>query len=264
IDFDYLVELRRRHQTIQAARGVRTRVVGTSNSEKAKETSLRQQLIRKFHLALKEEQDRAVGTGLERPVRWTAPAPGGRGRNVRGGQSAGNSANAALAASALAKTAATKRRDVFTKSKVPNLQDIVGARVSVFRPIQIGDYGVILTARGLMVEHVFEMYAKGGGKYGKHEPVTDSANIAALSKISVQVFENSCGAQFRRVPTATAVLQTMQFAHILPINFLCLLAATPKVVPTGLELTLEDSKQFKDLARGESNFNAAITLFRKR
>ncbi|KAJ7182126.1 hypothetical protein C8R46DRAFT_826347, partial [Mycena filopes] len=220
IDFDYLVELRRRHQTVQAARGVRTRVVDRS-SDKAKDASLRQQLIKKLHLALKEEQDHAIGTGLDRNARWHAPAPGGRGASGPGATlPAGNSANAALTATAAAKTAATKRKTVFTKAGVPNLAEVANARVTVFRPIRIGDYGVVLTTRGLMVGRVFEMHSKGGGKYGNHQPVTDSANISALSKISVQIFEKLHGTQFRSIPTATAILQTKQFAHILPINFL--------------------------------------------
>jgi hypothetical protein len=101
INFDYLVELRRRHQTAQAARGVRTRVVDWS-SEKAKAVSIRQQLIKKLHLALKEEQDHATGTGLERSARWRAPAPGGRAA-LPAAAAAGNSANAALAATVVAK-----------------------------------------------------------------------------------------------------------------------------------------------------------------
>jgi hypothetical protein len=104
INFDYLVELRRRHQTAQAARGVRTRVID-HRSEKVKEASIRQQLIKKLHLALKEEQEsQATGTGLERSARWRAPAPGGR--DVVSGSAlpgSGNSANAALAATAVAK-----------------------------------------------------------------------------------------------------------------------------------------------------------------
>jgi hypothetical protein len=106
IDFDYLVELRRRHQTIQAARGVRTRILDSPKSDRAQAESLRQQLTRKLHLALKEEQDLAAGTGLDRGIRWRAPAPGGRGSNVPGLNSAlanGNSANAVLTATAIAK-----------------------------------------------------------------------------------------------------------------------------------------------------------------
>ncbi|KAJ6540225.1 hypothetical protein B0H10DRAFT_1971064 [Mycena sp. CBHHK59/15] len=73
INFDFLVGLRRQHQTMQAARGVRTRVTGAVDVEKARELSVRQQLIRKFHLVLKEEQDVVVGTGLERGQRWRLP-----------------------------------------------------------------------------------------------------------------------------------------------------------------------------------------------
>ncbi|KAJ7804497.1 hypothetical protein B0H14DRAFT_3774420 [Mycena olivaceomarginata] len=66
LNFDHLVDLRRRHQTIQAARG-------------AKERSLRQQLIRKFHEALKEdsEQGKATGTGLERAAPLACIGPRG-------------------------------------------------------------------------------------------------------------------------------------------------------------------------------------------
>ncbi|KAJ7894643.1 hypothetical protein B0H14DRAFT_2559074 [Mycena olivaceomarginata] len=59
----------------------------------------RELAVKKLHLALKEEQDQATGTGLERSARWRAPAPGGR--NAASGSAlpgAGNSANAALAA----------------------------------------------------------------------------------------------------------------------------------------------------------------------
>ncbi|KAJ7034214.1 hypothetical protein C8F04DRAFT_1350091 [Mycena alexandri] len=265
INFDHLVDLRHRHQTVQAARGVRTRVVDRS-SEKAQESSLRQQLIKKMHLALKEsEQDQATGTGLERSVRWHAPAPGGRGGpGSQPSLPSGNSANAAATATAVAKKAAIKRRDVFTKAQVPNLAEVINARITILRPMRLGDYGVVWTAQGLMIGFVFGMHSKGGGKYGTHHPVTDSTNISAVSKISVQVFEQLHGNQFRAIPTATAILQTKQFGHILPDNFLCLLSAAPKVVATGLELGAEDSERFRKLSQGLSKFNAAMILFRKR
>ncbi|KAJ7708424.1 hypothetical protein B0H16DRAFT_1746298 [Mycena metata] len=250
--------------TIQAARGVRTRIVDRS-SEKAKQDSLRQQLIKKLHLALKEEQDYATGTGLERNARWHAPAPGGRGaKESEATLPAGNSANAASTATAVAKAAAGRRKSVFTKAGVPRLAEVINARVTVFRPIRIGDYGVVLTGRGVMIGCVFQMHAKGGGKNGTHHPVTDSANISALSKISVQIFEKLHGAQFRAIPTATAILQTKEFAHIQPINFLCLLSTSPKIVPTGLELGLEDAERFKTLSGGLGKLNEALKLFRKR
>ncbi|KAJ7814859.1 hypothetical protein B0H13DRAFT_2242659 [Mycena leptocephala] len=220
INFDYLVELRRRHQTIQAARGVRTRILHTT--EKAKEASLRQQLIRKFHLALKEEQDQAIGTGLNRTVRWQASAPWGRGGNVPGVQEpkgAGNSENAALTATALARKAATKRKDIFTKSCVPSLPDIITGGLHSFAQ-SVSATTVSCSRPRADGRHIFAMHSKGGGKAGKHEPVTDSSNISALSKISVQLFENLHGAQFRSIPASTAMLHAKQFAHIPPINFL--------------------------------------------
>ncbi|KAJ6563169.1 hypothetical protein B0H10DRAFT_1947464 [Mycena sp. CBHHK59/15] len=108
------------------------------------------------------------------------------------------------------------------------------------------------------------MQSKGGGKHGKHEAVTDSSNVSVLSKISVQVFEHLHGPQFRSIPTAKALLQTKQFGHIAPINFLCLLSAVPKFSSVALELAPEDSDRFKTLSRGLSQFNTAMTLFRKR
>ncbi|KAJ6580061.1 hypothetical protein DFH09DRAFT_1275779 [Mycena vulgaris] len=240
-----LVELRRRHQTIQAARGVRIQILDSSKSDRAQAESLRQQLTRKLHLALKEEQDLAVGTGLERGARWRAPAPGGRGGNVPGLKSAlanSNSANAALTATAVAKLAATKRKAAFIKAKVPHLAEVVEARVSILRPIRLGDYGVILTASGLMVGHVFGMNAKGGGKYGKHEPVTNSSTIAALSKSLCKSSNPSMARSsgpFRR-----------------PL-------LSPKVVLTGLELCPDDAARFKILTKGTNGFQEAMKLFRK-
>ncbi|KAK7035181.1 hypothetical protein R3P38DRAFT_2772186 [Favolaschia claudopus] len=235
------------------------------DSDKAKARSLRQQLIRKFHLALKEEQDTATGTGWERAARWRAPARGGGdSKTTEKTEVAGNSANAALAANAVAKAAAAKRKTVYTKANVPKLPEVIAARVTPLRPISINDFGFIFTRRGLMVGHVFEMYSKGGGKYGKHEPVTDSSNISALSKISVQVYEHGHGAQFRAITTATAVVQTKQFAHVEPFQFVCLLSSHPKIVPAGIELGLDDINRFKTLLRGSDRFENAMKLFRKR
>lgn len=98
--------MRRLHQTRQAALGVRTRSSTTEDATK-QEVSIRRQLIRRFHEAMREEEYHAVGTGLERSARTRAPAPGGRGGQIDGmdetGLSAGNSANAAASAATVAK-----------------------------------------------------------------------------------------------------------------------------------------------------------------
>ncbi|KAJ6622556.1 hypothetical protein B0H10DRAFT_1944479 [Mycena sp. CBHHK59/15] len=81
--------------------------------------------------------------------------------------------------------------------------------------------------------------------------------ITAISYVSVRVFEHQYAA------TATAMLQTKQFAHIPSINFRCLLSKSPKVLPTGLELAQEDVDRFKKLNGGLGKFNEAMVLFCK-
>jgi len=104
LSFDTLVDMRRRHQTKQASQGVRTKL----SKPTTENPSMRANIIREFHNALKEAQDEAaVGTGVERAARWRAPAPGGREGlidNVRAPDLyAGNSANAAVTAAVTAR-----------------------------------------------------------------------------------------------------------------------------------------------------------------
>ncbi|KAJ7690113.1 hypothetical protein B0H17DRAFT_983291 [Mycena rosella] len=151
------------------------------------------------------------------------------------------------------------------KTSRRQLDEVVGARVSRFRPICLEDYGIIWTEHGLRVARVFSLQSKGGGKNGKHDAVTDSSIITAISYASVQIYEHYHGAQFRDIPRATALLQTKQFGHIPSITFLCLLIATPKILRTGgIELSSEDSQRFTKLVGGLDKFNAAMVLFRKR
>ena len=90
LDFEMLVEMRRKHQTKQAASGVRMKKTTKASDDTS---GLRGQIIRQFHEALKEAQDeRAAGTGLERDARWRGEVP-----------AAGNAANAAAAAAKVSK-----------------------------------------------------------------------------------------------------------------------------------------------------------------
>ena len=106
IDFDILVSMCRQHQTRHAALGVRTKSE-KQLEEASQDVSIRRQLIRHFHEVLKEEQDRAPCTASDRTIHWRAPAPGGRNGQVDGADAPalanGNSANAAVSASAVAK-----------------------------------------------------------------------------------------------------------------------------------------------------------------
>jgi uncharacterized membrane protein len=108
------------------------------------------------------------------------------------------------------------------------------------------------------------LYSKTGGKQGKHESISDSSNICAVSNIAVQIFEYVHARQFRSIPEATSILQTKQFALLGSISFLCLLSSTPVVTAIGMELTQEDTEHFKILYAAESNFKEAMCLSRKR
>jgi hypothetical protein len=93
-----------------------------------------------------------------------------------------------------------------------------------------------------------------------------TSNIAALSRIVLQVFEHSGhGAQFRSIPEVTALLQLYQYVLLPPTNFLTLLNTQPlKVSNTGFELFPVDMVLFNDLKRGKEQLKKAMKAFRKR
>ncbi|KAF8161506.1 hypothetical protein B0H34DRAFT_767051 [Crassisporium funariophilum] len=271
LDFEMLVDMRRQHQTKQATTGVRTRKFKEISSN---ETTMRGKLIRELHEALKEAQDDvAIGTGANRRDRWTdnrVPAPGGREGVIDGATApdalAGNSANAALTAAAVAKKAAERRKHIFTKAGVPNLAEIKEARVTALRPLQVGDYGIVVLPNGVMVGQVIALYSKTGGKNGKHSSVTESSNISAISYLAVQVFEHMYAQQFRSIPAATAIFQTRQFTQLSAINFLTLLdyKGSSQNQGSNLELSFEDLTRFRTLQKANKQLQAALKLSRKR
>jgi hypothetical protein len=59
---------------------------------------------------------------------------------------------------------------------------------------------------------VLAIYAKSGGKAGKHSWVSDSSNIAAVSNIPVQLFDHILGVQFCAIPGG-------QTLHVLLVAF---------------------------------------------
>ncbi|KAJ7039794.1 hypothetical protein C8F04DRAFT_949367, partial [Mycena alexandri] len=91
IDFSSLVSQRQQHETKHAKKCTRTK---TTKSLPEAEVSIRRQILHKYQELLKEsEKTQAAGTSVERRARWNmAPITTG----------AGNSANAAVAASAVA------------------------------------------------------------------------------------------------------------------------------------------------------------------
>ncbi|KAF9481696.1 hypothetical protein BDN70DRAFT_991713 [Pholiota conissans] len=268
LDFDTLVQMRRNHQTKQAAQGVRTKLTKPTNEDKS--TALRSKILREMHGALKEAQDEAaMGTGLERQQRWRAPAPGGRGGLVEGvaapDLAAGTSANAAVSADAIAKAAATRRKRILTSAGVPRLSELVTGRISILRPLQLMDWACVWTSSGVMVGQVCVLYSKTGGKNGKHCAVSESSNIAAVSYVGFQLFEHFHAYQFRAVPNSMTRFQTYRFQHSSSFELLCLLDA--KITFTGqsfIELSTADLERFQDMKKGERSLSVAVKNAKKR
>jgi hypothetical protein len=161
---------------------------------------------------------------------------------------------------------------------------VADARVTPIRPIKLNDYGIVFTDNGLMIakgasssiylishiqvyDHlniVFAMYAKRGGKNGKHEAITESSNISAVSYMPVQLFEHMYDGQFRFITEATSIFQTKHYMLLPPAAFLCLLSKELQVNHTGLGITAEDTALFSELQAEQPKFTAAMKLFRER
>lgn len=101
IDLTEFVRLRFSHQTKQATTGIRTAT--QAPSEGSKIVTERQRVLQRFSEILKQQEERGVGTGLERAARWThAATTVSDVTDVT--VSNGNSANAAAVAKAAATT----------------------------------------------------------------------------------------------------------------------------------------------------------------
>ena len=154
-DITPLIDLRREHQTKQAESGTRT---SNKTPNKSTPSSEKQAILRGFNEAIKQREEIGVGTGVGRMARWRNPAPGGRDGKVDGEVSspamAGNSANAAAAATSAAKKVSildpvawpldsqteqllARRKAVIKKFKLPT--DLETARISQLSPLQIAD-----------------------------------------------------------------------------------------------------------------------------
>lgn len=95
----------------------------------------------------------------------------------------------------------------------------------------------------LLFKLVKSIYAKTGGKNGRHINVTDSSNIMAISYLVVQIFEHQLGTQFRAIPNAQR-LQVLRFDHLPPSAFLCALKHAPELTPFGLKISLDNWQLF--------------------
>ena len=117
LNFSILVELRRSHQTRYAAEGVRTR----DASEQPEET-IRRKLIRELNAIIKQQKNRAPGTGQDQKSRWLesnqgdGSAPDHKGQPAQA--TAGNAANAATVGRLRAETVCTQLHILYPTANI--------------------------------------------------------------------------------------------------------------------------------------------------
>ncbi|THG99770.1 hypothetical protein EW026_g2653 [Hermanssonia centrifuga] len=227
INLDELISIRRAHQTKQASKGVRVRTVKddvTANSSQ----SARQQLIRKLEEIIKQEQERGVGSGLERAARYTEGTK----------NKTGNSANAADVAKTRASKLLTRRRIVF-KKYIPHLEIIRDAGISMLRPLkevfntatdgQGACFGLMLADNKVVLAKLLSVYSKAGGK-------------------NVQTYEHAVGRKFSSIPSNFGQPLIKRHAFLPSNAFLCALSTAPTTVTGNLiEISLDDYQIFKTL-----------------
>ncbi|KAL6306598.1 hypothetical protein BKA93DRAFT_885233 [Sparassis latifolia] len=175
VDIRELITLRRSHQTKQAASGVRTR----GQTDDAGQ-SPRRLLLRQFQDIIKQEQERGVGSGLERAARWKNPGISGSSEDTSTSTAAdreksGNAANAAAVATSQAKKLLTRRRGVYKSVEHFNLAVLQEGGVSSIAPLcpanssQGGPgFAFFLLENSVKLGRVLSIYTKGGGTGNTH------------------------------------------------------------------------------------------------
>jgi len=97
---------------------------------------------------------------------------------------------------------------------------------------------------------------------GHHSAVPSVANIAAISNVAVQVFQQMHHHIFRQTTTATAPFGTKNF-QILPSTHLLrrLISKTVRSQNGNLEIAMDDLQVFKSLCMESEKFQVATKLF---
>lgn len=114
---------------------------------------------------------------------------------------------------------------------------------------------------------VLAIYVKGPGAGGKHGSVPEIQKVVQASYISVQLFEHRTAEHFRAIPEATALLGSLQFAHLPSRAFLYALSPPPTVHGDGALSLSTDSDAcslFKDLKMALPALNYAMKIFAQR
>ena len=108
------------------------------------------------------------------------------------------------------------------------------------------------------------MYEKTGGKNGRHQAITKTSNISALSYLALQVYEEARFCTFSSIPTSTAQLQTFQFMHLPPHQVLTVLQHVKISDNSGVKLMQEEWGLYQELSRGLKELQNAMAAFQRK
>lgn len=111
---------------------------------------------------------------------------------------------------------------------------------------------------------VISLYAKSGGKNGRHCDTSSVDRIAGASYIGTQVFEHLRHRLFTPIPNDFAYLMVKEFAHLSSLQFLVLLCGANKSFNSDVEISPEDLKILQALQRSKLAIEKCITLQNKR
>ncbi|KAJ3965299.1 hypothetical protein EV361DRAFT_955152 [Lentinula raphanica] len=271
LDLSALISIREQHQTRHAARSVRIQGKQFKTEQPPNDhgapSSAKADIFRVYWDEVKKIQTRGITTGRDRLERWQRNAPG---RESNATALTGNAANARAVATNDARKLATKRRQIFLKF-IPDMNHILlEGGVSLVKPLNLADWGVVYleSANEVYIAQVYEvlaMYARGGGKNGKHNSMTSATALASLSHIAVQLFESSTGASFRIFPELMNPFSTKGFALLPPQAFLTTLdAQITSRNGVYVRVSKESATLYRALAEKTRGFQCIMKEYRKR
>ncbi|KAI0688683.1 hypothetical protein C8T65DRAFT_700472 [Cerioporus squamosus] len=258
-DMSELVKIRRQHQTLQAAGGVRVRqgkeAASASESDSQSHGSVevkeaRHEVLRKFQGILKDHQPENHGPALKRLSRWTGT----------GTSAPGNSANAEQAAKTRSSKQLSRRRDIYKQYLPEGFDHLHQGRVTKMTPLTSPPgsndpalnpegFAYILLDGQIRLGRVLSVYTRGGGKHGRHGWVYDYAHGRQFCMTS-----NLRMARCRR----------KSYALIDPNLVLCKTRHPPKPVRGDLHVTLEDAQDFTQLKAVLATLHAVVKELKKK
>ena len=119
---------------------------------------------------------------------------------------------------------------------------------------------IIISSRWII--QVLSIYAKSGGKNGRHGWVPHIASISSASNISVQLFQHMFRNQFRitHSPDASSPISISRFALLQSTSFLFTLTSTPKLSQMALQISEADSQWYQKFHSLRQNIASAIVI----